>query len=84
MTIGEYAVVDRIADFTNHHPDMNLQYSFGNYVTVASLLDEGKINLALVEGNYPKDRYGHMNYSTEDYIGVCKGSHTFLKRIQRL
>ena len=62
MTIGEYAVVDRIADFMNHHPD------------------EGKINLALVEGNYPKDSYGHMNYSTEDYIGVCKVSHTFLKK----
>ena len=80
MTIGEYAVVDRIADFMNHHPDMNLHIHFGNTSQLLSLLDEGKINLALVEGNYPKDRYGHMNYSTEDYIGVCKGSHTFLKK----
>ena len=28
MTIGEYAVVDRIADFMNHHPDMNLHIHF--------------------------------------------------------
>ena len=56
MTIGEYAVVDRIADFMNHHPDMNLHIHFGNTSQVLSLLDEGKINLALVEGNYPKVR----------------------------
>ena len=80
MTIGEYAVVDRIADFMNQHPDMNLHIHFGNTSQLLSLLDEGKINLALVEGNYPKDRYGHMNYSTEDYIGVCEVSHTFLKK----
>ena len=54
MTIGEYAVVDRIADFMNHHPDMNLHIHFGNTSQLLSLLDEGKINLALVEGNYPK------------------------------
>ena len=59
---------------------MNLHIHFGNTSQLLSLLDEGKINLALVEGNYPKDRYGHMNYSTEDYIGVCKVSHTFLKK----
>ena len=59
---------------------MNLHIHFGNTSQLLLLLDEGKINLALVEGNYPKDSYGHMNYSTEDYIGVCEVSHTFLKK----
>ena len=70
MTIGEYAVVDRIADFMNHHPDMNLHIHFGNTSQLLLLLDEGKINLALVEGNYPKDSYGHMNYLKNERLIV--------------
>lgn len=80
MTIGEYAIVDKIADFLLRHSEMNLHIHYGNTSQLLTLLDEGKINLALVEGNYPKNNYGHMNYSTEDYIGVCTASHTFQKK----
>ena len=77
MTIGEYAIVDRIAEFLNNHPDMNLHIHYGNTSQLLSLLDAGELNLALVEGNYPKDSYGHKKYSTEDYIGVCAATHDF-------
>ena len=33
-----------------------------------------------VSGDIELLSIGHMNYSTEDYIGVCKVSHTFLKK----
>ena len=42
------------------------------------LLDNGRINLAIVEGNYPKENYTWKKYSTEDYIAVCAASHSFL------
>ena len=41
---------------------------------------EGIINLALVEGNYPKENYEHKNYSTEEYIAVCARDHTFKEK----
>lgn len=35
--------------------------------------------MAIVEGNYPKENYSHIKYSTEDYIAVCATSHHFTK-----
>ena len=71
MTIGEYAIVNRLADFIKHHPEMNLHLHYGNTAELLKLLDQGKIHMAIVEGNYPKDKYSHKKYSTEDYIAVC-------------
>lgn len=77
MTIGEYAIVDKIADFLIRHPEMNLHIHYGNTMQLLELLDNGVINLALVEGNYPKEKYGHKNYSLEDYVAVCASDHVF-------
>ena len=77
MTIGEYAIVDRLADFIKHHPEMNLHLHYGNTAELLKLLDQGMIHIAIVEGNYPKEKYSHKKYSTEDYIAVCAASHEF-------
>ena len=77
MTIGEYAIVDKIADFLIGHPEMNVHIHYGNTTQLLTLLDEGIINLALVEGNYPKENYEHKNYSTEEYTAVCARDHIF-------
>lgn len=77
MTIGEYAIVDTIADFLIRHPEINLHIHYGNTMQLLGLLDDGILNLALVEGNYPKEKYGHKNYSLEDYVAVCASDHIF-------
>lgn len=78
MTIGEYAIVDKLADFIKHHPEMNLHLHYGNTAELLKLLDQGKIHMAIVEGNYPKEKYSHKKYSTEDYIAVCAANHQFV------
>ena len=77
MTIGEYAIVERLADFLLKYPEMNLHIHYGNTAQLLTLLDKGDINMALVEGNYPKENYEHRKYSTEDYIAVCAVGHKF-------
>ncbi len=77
MTIGEYAIVDKLAGFLIHHPEMNLHIYYGNTAQLLNLLDGGQIRLAIVEGNYTKTNYSHKKYSTEDYIAVCAASHRF-------
>ena len=77
MTIGEYAIVERLAAFLLKHPEMNLHIHYGNTAQLLTLLDKGDINMALVEGNYPKENYEHRKYSTEDYIAVCAVEHKF-------
>ena len=78
MTIGEYAIVDKLYDFLTRHPKTNIHIHYGNTSQLLHLLDNGRINLAIVEGNYPKENYTWKKYSTEDYIAVCAASHSFL------
>lgn len=78
MTIGEYAIVDKLANFLIHHPEINIHLHYGNTSQLLNLLDNGQIRMAIVEGNYPKENYSHKKYSTEDYIAVCAASHNFM------
>ena len=77
-TIGEYAIVDRLASFLLNHPHMNIHLHYGNTALLLGLLDAGEIDMAIIEGNYPKEHYAHKKYSTEDYIAVCAANHQFV------
>ena len=66
MTIGEYAIVDKLANFLIRHPEINIHLNYGNTSQLLNLLDKGQISMAIVEGNYPKENYSHKKYSTED------------------
>ena len=77
MTVGEYAIIDSLSEYIKRHPNVNLQIHFGNTEELLELLKLGKINLALVEGYYPKDDYRHFNYSNEKYMAVCSVNHKF-------
>ena len=77
MTIGEYAIVDKLANFLIQHPEINVHLHYGNTLQLLKLLDNGQISMAIVEGNYPKENYSRKKYSTEDYIAVCAASHHF-------
>lgn len=78
MTIGEYAIVDKLAIFLMRHPEINIHLHYGNTAQLLNLLDNGQISMAIVEGNYPKENYAYKKYSTEDYIAVCAASHNFI------
>ena len=78
MTIGEYAIVDKLAGFLIQHPEINIHLHYGNTLQLLKLLNSGQISMAIVEGNYPKEYYSHKKYSTEDYISVCAASHHFM------
>lgn len=77
MTVGEYAIVDKMANFLLSHPQMNMHIHYGNTSQLLKLLDEGQINLAIVEGNYPHNKYSHKKYSTEEYTAVSAENHDF-------
>lgn len=54
MTIGEYAIIDKLANFLIQHPEINVHLHYGNTLQLLKLLDNGQISMAIVEGNYPK------------------------------
>lgn len=77
MTIGEYAAVPLLAGFIHAHPLVNLRVHYGNTQQLLAMLDKGSIALALIEGNYPSQRYGHLRFRTEDFIAVASACHIF-------
>ena len=77
MTIGEYAIINPLAEYLKNHPETNMHLHYGNTEQLLDLLSRGEINVALVAGNYSKEKYEHKKYSTENYIAVCAASHKF-------
>ena len=80
MTVGEYAIVEKLAHYLKKHPQTNIHIHYGNTAHLLRLLDQGDIHMAIVEGNYPQDDYAHQHFSAEDYIAVCAASHQFNKQ----
>ncbi|MDD5848007.1 MAG: LysR family transcriptional regulator [Firmicutes bacterium] len=77
-TIGEYAALSPLCHYLSDHPDCNLLLHYGNTEELLSLLDAGELSLALIEGNFPRGKYGTKKYRTEDFCAVCSAHHRFV------
>ena len=83
LTIAEFEAAKSMARYLNENETYSLLLSVGNTRELLKELEEGKIDFALVEGNFPRDIYHHQLYATEPYIAVCaaddplsRGRHT--------
>lgn len=79
LTVGEFIIRDKIGNYLSKHPDVSLKMIVANTAELLDMLDEGSIDIALVEGYYPKARYDHLTYSKEKYIAVCSRAHPLAK-----
>ena len=83
LTIAEFEAAKGMAGYLNANETYSMLLSVGNTRELLKELEEGKIDFALVEGNFPRDIYHHQLYATEPYIAVCaaddplsRGRHT--------
>ena len=65
MTIGEYAIVDKLANFIQNHPEINIHLHYGNTSKLLELLDHGQISMAIVELDYPNDTFNKLGYKAK-------------------
>ncbi len=84
MTIGEYAIVPKLAQLIKSHPNTDFHIRYGNTQTLLSYLYEGNIDFAIVEGYFKEDNYHTRVYRTEEYIAVASKKHSFAKSIRCL
>ena len=82
-TIGEYAALSPLCAYLDAHPDCNLLLRYGNTEELLALLDAGELSLALIEGNFPREKYGTKKYRTEDFCAVCSANHHFIAETVR-
>lgn len=84
MTIGEYAIVPAVSAFIRNHPDTDIHIRYANTQTLLSLLCDGKIDFAIVEGYFKADNYETRIFKTEEYIAVASAKHQFRNPVHSL
>ncbi|MBG9980944.1 LysR family transcriptional regulator [Facklamia sp. DSM 111018] len=84
MTIGEYSLLPAISQFIYHHPNINFNIRYANTETLLSLLKEGSIQFAIVEGHIHSDHYHTQIIKSENFIAVASQHYPFKQPIHQL
>ena len=71
LTIGEYVLSDSLAVILSEHPNFQIKMLVDNTETLLKDIDQGKIDFALIEGFFSKEKYDFMPYKTEPFIAVA-------------
>lgn len=80
LTIAKFEVSKSIASWLNKDMERSILLSVGNTKKLLKELEEGTIDFALVEGNFPRHVYQHRLYAAEPYIAVCAPDDDFSKK----
>ncbi len=75
LTIGTYALPQRLAAYLKRHPEVDVHFLVENTRLLLHELDEGRLDFALVEGYFHKDEYDFIPWTTEPYVCVCAAEH---------
>lgn len=77
LTVGEYMISGPLIHYMRSHPDSDVTVTVANTKKLLCSLDDGEIDFALLEGNFPHTSYRHRAYRQEQFIPVCCQSHVF-------
>lgn len=76
-TPGEFMLPSVLSDYLKKHPLPEVHMTIRNTEALLEMLDEGAIDLAVVEGNFPKRNYGHLLFSVQDFVPVGPSRRDF-------
>lgn len=76
-SIGEFVITPLISRFVREHPDTSLSLIVDNTQALLTAIDQGKLDFALVEGFFDKDKYGYRLLRVEQFFGICAPDHPF-------
>ena len=79
-TIGNYVLPPVISEFKKKYPKSNIQLVIGNTKTTVDSLNEGNINIALVEGNIKKQKLSGEKLFSDEMVLIFPPSHPWAKR----
>lgn len=84
LTIGQYVMPDIIEYILKENQHTSLSMIVDNTSALLKLLNEGKIDFAIIEGNFNKSEYGYELFSMEDFIGICHPQSKYSKGLHSL
>ncbi|MGN1148518.1 MAG: LysR family transcriptional regulator [Lachnospiraceae bacterium] len=75
-TIGEHVIAGTVEYFLRDKKN-KLSIETDNTIRILELLNQGKIDFALIEGFFDQHMYAHRLYEVESYVGFCSREHSF-------
>ncbi len=78
-TIGEYVINEQIKRFF-HNNRYTLSLIVDNTENLLYLLEHNKLDFALIEGFFDKQKYSYILYRKEPFVGICSKTHPFAKK----
>ena len=70
-TIGEYVLPAQLARFMKRNPTIRVHMEVENTETLLGMVDDGRLDFAIVEGYFRKGEYDCILWSREPFICVC-------------
>lgn len=84
LTIGEYMMPDFIESYLNQYPTHDISMVTDNTQHLIELLEHGKIDFALVEGEFNQSIFEFQKISEEPFIAVCSEKCSLWKQDQSI
>lgn len=75
-TIGEFVLTDTVNHFLSKE-NHSLNLVIDNTETLLKMLEQTKLDFAIVEGVFDKKRYFYHLYKKENFVGICSLGHPF-------
>ena len=69
-TIGDYVLIDAIKSYLSC-PDHELDLVVDNTKHLLQMLDEHRLDFAVIEGTFSKTKYDSYLLKTEPFVGIC-------------
>ncbi|MCR5537488.1 MAG: LysR family transcriptional regulator [Succinivibrio sp.] len=77
MTIGEYVIPRALARLMQAEPQLRANLHIANTDSLLEALRQGRINFALLEGNFKPQGLAVRRFATVPFIAVCHREHVF-------
>ena len=75
-TIGEFVLLDVLCDYLSV-PDHSINFVIDNTEHLLQMLEDSRLDFAVIEGVFDKTKYGYHLFKNETYIGICAKGHPF-------
>ncbi len=84
LTVGEFAITAPLAAYIKKNPEVSVHMEVADTQALLKMLDDGKLDFAVVEGYFPQSAYDSLVYSTERFVAVCGRDYEFTRPVRRI
>ena len=78
-TIGDYVIGNQVRDFLSRKENA-LTLIVDNTENLLRMLEENRLDFAIVEGGFDKRRFDWRPFRSEPFVGICGKNHPFCGR----